>query len=645
MNRKEQSVATGRDLLPELILLVTMALLFAVNATAFDIDPYSELFHIVSAKESVAAGRFWTPMLNGHDYLMRAPFWTWLVIPFFKLLGTSLLVARIPAVICALAGVALTYALTMALTRNRMSALFASSILGTSWGYLQMGSLSTADILATDLYLAFGWCLIQWHSVAGRRQTLPIEMTVYSVSFGLIVGFMLLVKGTLGALMLTTLGLLYLGLNGRLEILERLDFRYLLGLAVLIPLPWLAWTSYTSGNTLFPVDYLLFHPLNRYLGMGAWQGLHANPWLYVRQMTVGLLPYVFFLPALLFDQDPGAFRRSFTDNQSATPWLFAWLLLGVGVASFSAFQEPSLMLPFYPPVAILIGSYLGRSAEAAVGTRFFNRTMSIYVVILMALAVMMASLIFQVLPSNYVNGFWHGPGQPVLEFLEIKDHKIELPEAFPIWKLWLIPAPFILLLGGVLVYILQVMRRVSTSTVALIATSAVFLLFLKAVYLPMIQRPVPQAIAEALNKQVTQQDEIMLYSLHPDVKRVLFYLDADKLDQVRFVRQPKQLEKRLAEGQGRVFGVIREKSFFNDLDYNYRNLLHVNYFDWKWDTSRLGELRKFMAIRLPVFDKMKSEMLYFQSMPRSAMAELQAQLLPDPADNDPDFAKSGGANR
>lgn len=639
--RTEQSVGAGRGLLPELLLLVLFALIFLLNATSFEIDPYSELFHIVSAKESLAGGRFWTPMLNGHDYLLRAPFWTWVVIVMFKMLGATLWAARLPAVLCALLALILTYTLSMNVTKSRMAALFSATALGTTWGFLQMGSLSTADVLATDLYLLFGWCVVHWHGLATRRHTMPIEMRIFSAAFGVLIGLMLLVKGTLGTLLMIGTGLFYLGITGRLDVLAKLNPVALLAPAIVLPLPWLIWTSVTSKNPMFIMDYLIFQPANRYFGLGAWKGLRLDVLFYFRRLLVGLLPYLFFVPAMFMDREPGAFRKGFNTIQSGLSWMFAWFLLGLVVYSFSHFQEPSMMLPFIPPVAILVGAYLGRSVENTVGTKVFNGTLSGYIIMLMTLAVLMAILIFQVLPSDYVNEFWKGSGKPVIEFLMISDHKIELPEAFPLWKLWLIPGPFILLIGGILVYVLQIMRRMPNAALTLMGTFAIFLLFVKATYLPTVHRPVPLAIAQAINKQVTSHDEIVLYSWHPDVKRVLFYLDADKLDQVTFINKPAQLEKRLAANKGRLYGVIREKSFFTDLDYSYRHMLRVNYFSWKWDMSRLRELRKFMAVRLPLFEKMKSEILYFQSLPGNSMDELKAELLPDPVDNHADAEPSG----
>ena len=84
-----------QSFLPEILLLLILGVMLGCNIDLFAIDPYSELFHITAAKESLQAGHFWLPVLNGHEYLIRAPLWTWIVESSFKVLGVSLWAARV----------------------------------------------------------------------------------------------------------------------------------------------------------------------------------------------------------------------------------------------------------------------------------------------------------------------------------------------------------------------------------------------------------------------------------------------------------------------------------------------------------------------------------------------------------------------
>lgn len=622
-----------RSFLPELLLAFAMAALFLMNATTFDIDPYSELFHIESAKEMVAAARFWTPLFNEHDYLIRAPFWTWIVFVFYKLLGVSLWAARLPAAICALLGVGLVYMVTMALCQSRFAAFFAAAVLGSTWGYFHLGSLSTADILTTDLYLGFFWAFLQWHASATRRHVIPLEMNLFSAGMGTLLGILVLAKGTFGLIPLLLIAATYLLMNQSLPVLARLNLRLFLLPLVLLPLPWFMWVSVKTGNAFFISDYFIVQPFQRMTGSGPWENLQPDFLFYLKRLPFDLMPYLFLLLGFL-----GALpaQRRLGQSQAWTLWLAVWFLVGLVFCSASVFHEPSLILPFYPPVAILAGWYLS-VAMGLENDSTYNRLLTGHTLGLMGLAVTVTVIVFQVLPSNYVSGFWKLPGMPTVTALEILGETIELPEAFPVWKLWLIPGPFILLIGGLCLYVFHTSKRMIATGFTLVGTCTLFLLFVKLAYLPVVHRPVPQAFAQALNHQARERDRIVLYSTHPDIKRVLFHLDSRHLPNVRFVKSPGELSKALAYEDGRVYGVIRENAFFNDLPSGDRMLLRVNRFNWKWDMTTLPELSKLLVVRLPLFEKMKSNLMYFHSLPAESRTFLAEPPMLAPMATEPEL--------
>lgn len=622
-----------RSFVPELILLIAMGVLYSLNLGVFDIEPTSELFHIEAAKETVGAGHFWIPFLQGHEYLARSPVWIWLVNLCFDTLGVSLWAARVPAVVFSLLGLGLTYMLSLELTKSRFSAFFAAAVLGTSWGYFHLASLSTADVLTVDLYLGFLWAFVQWHSFAERRHTIPLEMNLFSAVMGVLLGVLLLAKGMISVLVLVAVAMLFLVLNQDLERLSKLKGSLFALPILLVPLPWLIGASISSGNSLFIFHYLFTQPVQQLFGTGPWEGLHGDVFFYLRQLPFDLLPYLIFLPALVMD---GFFfhRRGIAQPNQWPLWLTLWFALGFVVYSLSAFQEASLLLPFYPAFAILVGAYLGQAMEGTTTTPpVYENMLTGVILTLMGIAVLFAILIFQVLPNDYVSGFWQLPGQSTLAFLDLGKHRIDLTEVFPLWKFWLIPGPFILLIGGLTVFTLQAGRRMTVTPLAVMSTFVLFLLFLKLVYLPILNRPVPQLFASRINQQAKAGDEVLLYSFHPDVKRVWFYLRYNPKIPVHFVQKPEKIAQTLdAKQDGTVFGVIREKSYFNDLDYGSRYRLQIRQFNWKWDMGHLSELKKLFVVRAPLFENMKSDMISFQSLPKDAVDATAS--LPDLSSNE-----------
>lgn len=626
---------SAKAFLPELVLMIAVAVLLFMNVGTLDIDPYSEFFHLESAKESLAVGRFWTPVLNGHDYLVRSPLWTWVVICFFKLLGVTLYAARFPAILLSLGALALIYMLTLELTKSRFSAFFSAAVLATGWGFFQMGSLSTANTLELTLYLGFLWAFLRWKDFASRRNVIPVEMNVLSLTMGILLGLLLLNSGSVSVLLLLAIAVFHLLLGQNIYLLSRLNVGLLSLPLALIPLPWLLWVSLKSGKATFMFDYLVLYPVQKLFGGGIWQTLKGDWLFHLKRLPLDLLPWLLFIPVAVQDAI-GFMGRGGQQAQNWMNWLLLWFVMGFIVYSLSVFQEPSQMLPFYAPLAMIVGCYLAQVVELSGGKtpERYEPILITYIMLMMALAVILTIIIFQVVPSDYVAGFWQLPGMAVIRSFEFGDKLFELPEAFPLWKLWLIPGPFVLLIGGFTLFILQAGRKMTLTPLALTSTMVLFLLFIKAVYLPIMQRPVPRLFAQQINKQAKPGDQVLLYSIHPDLKRVLFFIQPDKLPRTHLIRDKEKFGQYLEQGRGQVHGVIRERSYFEDLDYRDRTMLRIDQYNWRWDMTRLGEMAKLLIVRLPDFEKMRSEMLYFQSLPAETIRTLRQEAAEEDAQKD-----------
>ncbi len=604
-----------RDFLPEFITLAALVLTFALNAGVFEIDPYSELFHLEAAKETAHAGGFWIPVLQGHDYLVRAPLWTWLVTLLFKLAGPGLWVARLPAILFALLAVWLTYMTGVVVFRSRTVALFSALVLGSCWGYFTQSVLSTADIAVTSLMLAYTMLVAQWHPAATRRYVVREEVRVYSLAFGVLLGLMLLLKGSMMVAIMALMLVVFLARTGTLKALNTLLWPYVLAGMLIIPLPWLVGVAMAQGNSGLILDYLFIQPFQQWMGRGIWASLQPDWLFYIRRAGVAFLPYLVFL--LAFWLDTPMKRKIDAATRPWLLWMVLWFFVGVGFYSLSHFQEPTVMLAFYPALALLAGYYLGRALEMGETTRAYNAATGGYIVVLMLLAVALTVFIFQVLPDDYVLGYWHFPGQALLTALHV-GIEIPLEEPIPLWKLWLLPGPVILVAGGTVLYFMFENRRVHMAGFALIMTCIVFLLGVKSLYLPILHRPVPATLAAELERQVPPPREVLIYSRHPDLKRVLFYLNPDLSGRVRFLSSPESLAALLRQPDtgGDVYGVIRENAYYA-LDPSIRQRLRIQDAGWKVDVVKLGELAKILQARLPLFERMESRIILFQVLPES----------------------------
>lgn len=607
--------------MPEIVAFLLLAAGLLVNAASFSIDPYAELFHLEAAKENVFTGRFWVPVLQGGDYLVRAPLWTWIVTLSFKLFGVGLWAARIPAILLAMAAVWLTYMTAGMLFQNRMMAFFSAVVLGSCWGFFHQAGLSTADIGASCLMLAYTMLFAQWIPMAGRRYVVASEMKIYSVLFGALAGLMLLLKGSLMVLVMAVIGLLYLVMTRSTKALESISWPVLLGVAALFPLPWLAGVAVSQGNSGVILDYLLVQPFQQVTGRGLWAALNGDPLFYARRLLVNFLPYVLFLLAFVFDT--AVRRKADAATRNWLLWLTLWFVTGFVMLSLSNYQEPGAMVVFYPALAMLTGFYLGRAMEMGETSRLYNAATGVYIVTLMLLAVLLTIFIFQVVPDDYVSDYWQLPGIALLSILEM--------EPIPVWKLWLLPAPFILIAGGTVLYFMFENRRLHMAGLALMATTLIFLVFVKAIYLPVLHRPVSQTIAAKLNRQARQPARILIYSIHPDLKRVLFYIDPALVSGVRFVTDPDTLHDYIlsAGPDTHVYGVMREVSYYN-LEPAVRERLRIEEAGWKVDLNKVGELARILRGHMPLFHRMRTRLILFEALPpvQSEPARIDIEVSP-----------------
>ena len=614
--------------LPELLLLAGLALAFCWNVHLFEVDPGAEWFHIESARETALANRFWIPTLQGHDYLARAPLWTWLLTILFKLFGSGLVVARIPAIVFAFASIAMTYLVGTALFQNRVAALFSALVLATGWGFFHRAVLSSADIPAGCLVLAFTWLVAQWHPEVTRRYVNNNQMKLYSLLFGAVLGLLLLLKGMLTVTVLLLALLIFVVLNGGLGILRTLYWTRLLGVMFGLPLLWLVPVAIVQDNSGVILDTLFALPFQQFTGQGWWANLQGDPFRYLRLIAFDLMPYGLFLIAFALDEPVQ--RRMKAPERNWVQWLL--ILFGTALVfwSVSRFQEATALLPYYPAVALVVGYYLGRVMEMGETSRAYNTLIGIYIVSLMLLAVGLTVFVFQFLPDNYVTGFWQLPGIPLIESL---GREITLEYPIPLWKMWLVPAPFILIAGGTVLYFMFENRRLHLAGFALIATSLAFLVFFKAVYMPVLTRPVAQTLAAHVNRGPQKAERIVVYSRHADLKRALIFLDDDLANKLEFVDSPQALKNALAQRpeKGALYGLSRGRDFY-DLDGDLRATLRVEDANWKLDVSRFPELARILRARLPMFDRMESHLVLFQSVlpPDTRIDPLQSLMQEKP---------------
>jgi 4-amino-4-deoxy-L-arabinose transferase-like glycosyltransferase len=608
---------------PELLLAVVAFVLMTLGLRQIEIDPFSEFFNLETAKETVLSKHYLPFQINHQAYWLKEPLWTWLTMLVFQGYGITLTGSRLLAVACSSVMLLLTGTLAVRLFNNKRAGLFTILTLMCTFGYNYWGCLSTPDAMVSLIYLGFFHLLLNVMGLSKKRHDDATQSKkLYGVAFGLLLGLLMLLKGTLST---TILLLLAMGLPLAKQTKEpfyaffpahAITVSFLLTLT-----PWLILGSVFSGNNGFAFSFLFQYPLDRFFGLGEWQALSHHGLFYASHMMWDALPLLAFIPAIFTDCF-SVNKRDADHEQRLFKWLIGWFGIGFIVYSLSCYQEPTSLLAFYPPLAILTGQYFAKVSEVKLRNPVygFQGTLLAVILILLLSAIALTIILFHIVPNTFAAEFWSFPGQAILEFIQIKDLTIPLPEAFPVWKLWLVPGPFILLLGCFTLSLIQSEKQFTLLPTLLLSTLILFGIFFRLIYIPVFSRPIAKTLASEISQRLEHsaqhtKEAVVLYGQSPNIKRIFFFL-SPKATQVAKITQSEDHLRTLANRSNTyTFGVIPNQDYYRLLHQNSpQNLQLVNY-QWSWGMEYVNELNKVFLMKSPQFSQMQSGVILFSKIP------------------------------
>ncbi len=296
------------------------------------------------------------PHLDGITRLNKPPLIYWTTASFFKTLGVSAWVGRMPSALASLLILGLLWVWASRVW-NRRAAVMTVLVWSTAVFSAAMGRVANTDmLLSASIALASfgGFWLLEASSPRGKMRA--------TLALGLGMGLALLSKGPVGV----ALPLLGIELYARLS-RSRFDRRIWNGLglalacALVIGLPW--YLMVAAQRPGFLSEFLFSENLRRFSGADFHK--KTSPFFYVPVVFVGLLPWTAFLILAVLHRN--------VDDRARRTRLFAWIwALGI-TAFFSASSTKliSYVLPAFPPLALLVGAALGDWARFSPRVRSF----------------------------------------------------------------------------------------------------------------------------------------------------------------------------------------------------------------------------------------------------------------------------------
>jgi len=335
----------------------------------------SEARYAEIPREMLATGDWLTPRLNGVKYFEKPPLFYWLQAIDEAVLGRSEFAVRVLTAAFGMGGCLLVYVAGRALW-SRRAGLLAAVTMATSLLYFELSRQVLLDMpVAFFLTATFTAFLLGIRAPPGSPARSRAMYVMYAMAAAAT-----LTKGLIGMALPGLVVLVWLIVTGRWSELRhvRLPSGALLFMALTAP-----WHVLVAlENPEFAWFYFVHEHVLRFLTPEA--GRSEPVWFFIPILIVGWLPWVVFLPSALRD----AVGAWWSDRRGRTSELFIllWFLLPLLFFSASRSKLIPYALPFFPPLALLLGAWLDRALGS--GRRALRGGLTILSVLLVGLALL-----------------------------------------------------------------------------------------------------------------------------------------------------------------------------------------------------------------------------------------------------------------
>jgi 4-amino-4-deoxy-L-arabinose transferase-like glycosyltransferase len=318
------------------------------------------------AREMFASGDWITTRLNGIKYFEKPPLQTWMNAATYAVFGLGEWQARLWTGLCGLGGVLLTGYAGRRVFGAR-AGFYAALALGSSLFWVASGQIDSLDMSLSGM-MTIALCALL---VAQRDRATPAENRNWMLVCWAGMALAVLAKGLIGLVLPGAVLVLYSALSRDLAIWKRLHLGKGLLLFFAIATPWFVLVGLQNPEQ--PHFFFVHEHWERFFLKTHHR---EGPWYYFFIMLApGILPWLGVLPQALFN----AARRERVAAFQPKLLLLIWAVFIFCFFSYSSSKLPGYILPIFPALALLIGSYLENASR-------LNRTIAAGLLLLVGVA-------------------------------------------------------------------------------------------------------------------------------------------------------------------------------------------------------------------------------------------------------------------
>lgn len=355
-------------------ITIVLSIFYAIWIGSYALFTPDEGRYSEVAREMVASGDYVTPRLNGVAFLDKPVLYYWLQASAIHLFGLKEWSLRFWPALLGILGSLVTY-LAGSILFSRRAGWLSALILATCPLYYGAAHYANLDLeVAVLISNALLFFLMSSQLSLGKLRS-AFLMTAYFFA-----AMAFLTKGLIGIAFPAMIIGCWILLSNKWSILKNMHLILGLSFFILLSLPW--YVLVQKANPEFLHFFFVTQQVTRFLTKADFNN-KAAWWFYFPIVLAGIFPWCVFIFQAITQHVKQIFANPM--EHAATLFLVLWVAIIFTFFSIPKSKTVGYILPIFPPIALLLGSYLDQVWN--LNTKAINLARKIFIILCLLLSI------------------------------------------------------------------------------------------------------------------------------------------------------------------------------------------------------------------------------------------------------------------